>query len=113
MPQEDDEAAELDHAEEIGLMIFPAANQSAEVVEPGKEPLDFPAAAVPAQFAAVLSVFAAANVLVRRDQSNAVFSPQTLVERVAVVGTVTDHSLRFGSRETVLDGALDKLRFMR
>jgi hypothetical protein len=113
MPQKDDEAAELDHAEEICFLIFPAANQTAEVMEPGKEPLDFPAAAVPAQLATILSVFAAANVLVRRDESNAVFSPQTLVERVAVVSTVTDHSFRFGSRETLLDGALDKLRFMR
>jgi hypothetical protein len=65
MPQKDGEATKLKHAEEIGFMIFPAANQSAEIVEPGEEPLDSPAAAVPAQFAATLSVFAAANVLDR------------------------------------------------
>ena len=82
-------------------------------MEPGKEPLDFPAVAVTAQFAAILSAFAAANVLVGRDESNAVFSPQALVERVAVVGTVTDYSFRFGSCEALLDGSLDELRFMR
>ena len=48
MPQEDDEAAELEHAEEIGLVILPAGDQSAEVVKPSEEPLDFPAAAVAA-----------------------------------------------------------------
>ena len=60
MPQENNEAAELKHAEEIGFVIFPAADQSAKVVEPGKESLDFPAPAVAAQFAAVLRVFPAA-----------------------------------------------------
>ena len=74
MPQKDNKAAELKHAEEIGLMIFPATNQSAEVVEPGEESLDSPTAAVTAQFATVLSVLAA-SVLVGRDESNAVFSP--------------------------------------
>ena len=113
MPQKDHEAAELKHAEEISFVVFPAADQSAEVVEPGKEPLDFPAAAVTAQFAAILSAFAAANVFMGRDESNVVFSPQAVVQRVAVVGTVTDHSFRFGARETLLDGGLNELRFMR
>jgi len=113
MPQKDDEAAKLKHAEKIRFMIFPTANQSAEVVEPGEEPLDSPAAAVTAQFAAILSVLAAAGVLVGRDESNAVFLPQALVERIAVVGAVTDHSFRLGSREALLDGSLDELRFMR
>src|SRR5262250_2637480 len=113
MPQKDDEATELKHAEEICLMIFPATNQSAKVVEPSEEPLDPPATAVTAQFATILSALAAANVLVGRDEANVVFSPQALVERIAVVGTVTDHAFRFGSREALLDGGLDELRFMR
>jgi hypothetical protein len=46
MPQENNEAAELEHAEEIGFVIFPAADQSAEIVEPGKEAFDFPTPAV-------------------------------------------------------------------
>ena len=67
MPQQDDEAAELQHAEEVGFVIFPAADQSAKVVEPSEEALDFPAVTVAAQFAAVLSALPAAIVLVRRD----------------------------------------------
>ena len=48
MPHEDNEAAELEHAEEIGLMIFPTADQPAKVVKPSEEAFDFPAAAVTA-----------------------------------------------------------------
>ena len=57
MPQEDNEAAELEHAEEIGFVIFPAADESAEIVQPGEEPLDFPATAVAAQFTTILGGF--------------------------------------------------------
>src|SRR5713101_7072098 len=113
MPQEDNEAAELEHAEEVGFVIFPAADQSAEVAKPGEEPLDFPAAAVTAQFATVLGILPAAIVLVRRDEPDAVFLPEALVERIAVVGAVADHSFWFGSRETLLDGGFDEFGFMR
>jgi hypothetical protein len=71
MSREDHEAAELKHAEEVGFLMFPAADQSAEVVEPSEEALDFPAAAVAAQFATVLGVLPAAIVLVRRDKPDA------------------------------------------
>ena len=37
MPEKDNETAELEHAEEVGLVKFPAAHQSAEVVKPGEE----------------------------------------------------------------------------
>ena len=113
MPQEDDEAAELEHTEEIGIVIFPAANQSAEVVQPSEEAFDFPAAAVTTQFATVLGVLPAAIVLVGRDEPDAVFLPQALVQRIAVVGAVADHSFWFGSRESLLDGGFDEFGFMR
>ena len=113
MPQENDEAAELEHTEEVGLVIFPAGDQPAEIVEPGEEALDFPAAAVAPQFTAVLGALAAAIVFVRRDEPDAVFLPQAPVQRIAVVGAVADHSLWFGAREALLDGGFDEFRFMR
>jgi hypothetical protein len=113
MSGEDDEAAELEHAEEVGFLMFPAADESAEVVEPSEEALDFPAAAVTTEFAAVLSAFPAAIVLVGRDEPDAVFLQQALVERITVVGAVADHSFGFGSRETLRDGGFDEFRFMR
>ncbi len=39
MPQEDDEAAELEHTQEVGLVIFSTADEAAEVVEPSEEAL--------------------------------------------------------------------------
>ena len=113
MPQEDDEAAELQHAEEVGFVIFPAADKSAEVVQPSEEALDFPAAAVTTQFPTVLGALPATIVLVGRDEPDAVFLQQALVQRIAVVGAVADHSFRFGSRETLREGRFHKPRFMR
>src|SRR5216684_3432253 len=113
MPQEDNEAAKLKHGEKVGLVIFPAAHKSAEVVEPSEETLDFPAAAVAAQFAAVLSVLPTAIVLVGRDQPDTMFLPKAVIERITVVGAVADHSFWFGSRETLLDGGFDEFGFMR
>jgi len=113
MPHEDNEAAELEHAEEIGFVIFPAADQSAKVVQPGKEAFDFPAAAVTAQFATVLGTLPAAIELVRGDQPDAVLFLKALVEWVAVVGAVANQTLWFGSREALLDGGFDEPGFMR
>lgn len=39
MSRENNEAAELKHAEEIGFLMFPAADQSTEVMEPGEKAL--------------------------------------------------------------------------
>ena len=113
MPQEDNEAAELKHAEEIGVVIFPTADESAEVVEPGEEPFDLPSTTVAAQFAAVLSALPAAIVLVWRDEPDAMVLQEALVQRIAVVGAVADHSFWFGPRETLLDGSFDEFAFMR
>jgi hypothetical protein len=113
MPQKDHEATELEHAEEVGLLIFPAADQAAEVMKPGEKAFDFPATAVPAQLAPVLGALAVAIVLVGRDEPNTVFLPEAVVERIAVVSAVADQASWFGSREALLDGSFDELRFMR
>ena len=64
MSGKDDEAAELKHAEEVGFLMFPAADESAEVMQPSEGALDLPAATVKTQFATVLGVLPAAIVLV-------------------------------------------------
>ena len=38
---------------------------------------------------------------------------EVLIELIAVVGTVADHSFWFGSRESLLQGCFDKFGFMR
>ena len=72
MPQQDDEATELEHAEKVGFMIFPAAHQTAEVVKPSKKAFDFPTAAITTQFATILGIFPTAIVLMGRNESDAV-----------------------------------------
>src|SRR5437870_5012324 len=52
MSHEDEEAAELEHAEEVGLLIFPARDEAAEVMQPSKQPFDFPTVAVAQQLPA-------------------------------------------------------------
>jgi hypothetical protein len=94
-------------------MVFPARHQAAEVVQPGEEAFDLPAATVTTQFATVLGVLPAAVILVGRNESDAVLLPEAPVERIAVVGAVADHSLGFGARETLLDSSFDERGFMR
>ena len=93
--------------------MFPTSDQSAEVVQPSKEAFDFPASAVAAQFATVLGDFTVAIVLVRCDEPNAMLFPKMLVERIAVISAIANHSLGFSAREALLDGGFDELRFMR
>jgi len=113
MPQKNYEAAELEHPEEIGFVIFPAADESTKVVEPSEEALDFPAAAIATQFATVLGIVPAAIELVRGDQLDAMLFAKTLVQRIAVIGTIANHSFWLGLGEALRDGRFDELGFMR
>jgi len=105
MSQEDQRTAELDHAEEVGSIAFPAACESAEVLQPSEETFDLPASHVAAKGSAVLSFpsFAA----VGSDHFDAVQLAEPRVQRVAIVGFVADQSLRDGGdmslRECVFD----------
>jgi hypothetical protein len=103
----------LKHAEEVGLLMFPSRDEAAEVMEPGKEPFDLPAAAVAPQFPVVLGALPAAIVLVGCDQPDTVLLPKALVQRIAVVGTVADHAFWLGSCEPLRDGGFHKSCFMR
>jgi hypothetical protein len=53
--------------------MFPAADESAEVVKPSEESLNFPAVAVTTQFATVLGIVPVAIVFVGRDEPDAMF----------------------------------------
>lgn len=112
MPQEDDEAAELEHAKEVGLVKLPASDETAEVMQPGEQSLDLPAAAITPQFPAVLG-FVSAVAAIRCDHPDAVLAPQLPVQRVAVIGRVADHAPGPGAGEPAFDGRFDEFRFMR
>jgi hypothetical protein len=53
----------LDHDEEIGLMMFPAHDRSADVVQPGEGSFAVPAPTVTPQSAVILGFSAAVGVM--------------------------------------------------
>ena len=43
MPEQDQDARELDHAKEVGRMVFPTGDHAAVVVQPSEQPHTFQA----------------------------------------------------------------------
>ena len=89
MPQQDDDASELDEAEKVLGVILVARHEAPEVLQPRVQPRDAPAPPVATQGTAVLRGGAAAIGAVRGDEFDAPLS-QPCIERIAVVGQVTD-----------------------
>src|SRR6266446_3938484 len=85
MPQEDDGTSKLHHPEEILWVVFPADDHATKIMKPGEQTLDFPAAAVAAEHAAILRGFPAACAVVRSNQLHpeafASFRKETSLER--------------------------------
>src|SRR2546425_13007093 len=103
MPQEDDEAAELEHPEEVGFVELPASYEPTEVMQPSEKAFDFPATTVTAQLATVLGQIQAVGA-VGGDHANAVLAPQLGGQGGAVVGRIAHHSFRASPGETVVGG---------
>src|SRR5947207_12992697 len=93
-------------------MPFPARDETAVVVKPGKEPLDFPAAAEAAKDAAVLRRRAPATDFVRRDEVDAIALAQDLVEGIAVVGAIADQARGERGREALSERRFDEGDFI-
>ncbi len=102
------QATEADKAEEVFDVVLPGGDEAAEVVQPGEQPLDAPAAAVSAKLAPILCLAALAPV--RGDHFDAVGLGQLPVEPVRVVGLVANQPRRefveeaYGEKAAV-DGA--------
>ena len=111
MPQEDQRAGELHHTKEVDGVAFPAAGKSAEVLQPGKQPFDFPAPQVSAQRSAILSSLSLAPV--GRDHFDAVVLTKLLVQRVAVIGFVTNQPLRNGCDMSLSERAFNQCGLIR
>lgn len=89
MSHEYDRAAEVKEAGEVFAMVFPPHDESSEVAQPGKESIELPTSPVTAQSAAVLGAALSIRPIVR-DYSDDMDLSQLPVERIAVVGVVTD-----------------------
>jgi hypothetical protein len=84
----------LEHAKEVGLVKLPASDEAAEIMQPGEQSFDFPAAVTP-PLLAILG-FVSAVAAIRCDHLDAVLAPQLPVQRVAVIGRIADHTPGLG-----------------
>jgi hypothetical protein len=95
MPQEDDGRGQLQESPKILDVIFVANNQPSKVKKPSEHALDFPAAHIPAQRPAILSLATSGSV--GRNHFCAEVLHQLFVQPVAVVGLVADQPIRSSS----------------
>lgn len=111
MPEQDLRAGELDQAQKVADVIFPAGDEASRVVEPGKEAFDSPAAAIAAQRTSVLGGLAASAV--GRDHLDPVAIAELDIEQVAVVAAVADQSRGEGADEPRVERGGDEVRLIR
>ena len=72
--------------------MFISNDQTPEVLQPGKEPLDFPPSSVSLQPTSILSRIPAVPTMWSNDLDSV--GPEFCVEVVGVVGVITDQVLR-------------------
>src|SRR5260370_17245991 len=111
MAEEDDGAGELNHPEEILWVVFPGNDGATKIMEPGEQALDFPATPVAAQNAAVLRGSGDAHEFVGRNDLHAVSFVDALVQRIAVVSAVADHSFGGFGYESLAELGFHHLSF--
>ena len=93
MPQEDDGTSQLNHPEEILWAVFPANDDATKIMKPCEQALDFPAPSVTTQYATVLRRGFISGGRVWSDQLHTEALANLHIQRIAVVGAVTDHAL--------------------
>jgi hypothetical protein len=113
MPQEDDGTGKLHHPEKVFWVIFPANNGTAKVMEPGEQTFNFPPTPIAAQNTPVLRRGCDAHEFVGRDELHAVSLVDALVQRIAVISAVADHTFRRFGKEALVKGGFDESCFMR
>ena len=103
----------MNHGQIIFGVAFPAGDQAAGTLQPGKQSFDHPAPLGPPQTAAVLRCFPATVVSMRSDQLQSVMRAQPSRQGRAVIGLVTDQPLGRGGEEALLERGFDEADFMR
>ena len=94
-PALDNQASELDEAEEILGVILPSDEDPALPLNPCEETFDHPSPCVSPQPAPILRGGLAALGSVRRDHLDATLT-QFLIQRIAVVGAISDQIFGLG-----------------
>ena len=91
-------------------MPLPARNEAAKSLQPGEEPFDAPAMAIPSKWPSVLR-FRLTSTLVRRDHLHP-HQGQVSVEWVTIVRLVANQALGKCPQEPLFERTFDEFRFM-
>src|SRR6476620_2286271 len=110
-PEEDDQASELNEAEEVLWVILPSDEDATLPLNPCEEALDHPAPCVSPQPASILGGRPAAIGSVRRDHLDAV-SAQFHIQRIAVVGAISDQIFGLGFDHVEIEAQLNQAYFV-
>ena len=110
LPEEYNEASELDKAEEVLGVVLPAHEDAALPLNPGEEALDEPASRLTAEPSSILRGHLAVGAM-WRNHLDAVAS-QLLVQGIAVVGAVADQILRLGFDHVEVEAELHQAHFV-
>src|SRR5689334_873029 len=112
MSEQDQNAAQMEKAEIVLGVVLVAHHQAPEIVQPGEEPFDFPAAAVAPQRPAILGApLRTAIAAVRCNHLCPVRTPHLFIQRVAIVSFVANQALGEIGDETLLHGLGYQLYF--
>ena len=112
LAQQNLDAAEVDEAEVVFGVVLVAGEDAPEVLQPGVEAFYLPAAAVATKDSAILGGGLFASPAMGSNHLDAL-GGKLLIERIAVVGFVTDQTLGRLSNETRFQSCRDKGDFSR
>jgi hypothetical protein len=102
----------LNKTKEVLNLSFISNHDASEILQPGIQSFDLPASLVSHQLAPILC-FGLYPVFTMRGDHLDAFFPKDCIQRIAVVGTVSNQSLRFGCDKSRCDSRFHKGDFMR
>lgn len=109
MPQQDDDAAELDESEVVLCLALPSRRYSAPAFEPSKKAFNFPTTPVPAHLPSILFPCAwARSAPSRSNKLDVAFIGQAGCEFSAVKRLVADQQRRYILGEAGFEGLVDE-----
>src|ERR1700760_2639893 len=109
-PEEDDQASELDEAEEVLWVILPSDEAATLPLNPCEEALDHPSPCISPQPASILGGRPATVGSMRCDHLDAV-STQLLIQRIAVVGAISNQVFGLGFDHVEIEAQLNQAYF--
>src|SRR6516162_10516810 len=112
MPEKNHHTGKLNQGHIIFDVVLVPDYESAEVVEPGKQALDFPSPFEATQNSAVLGLaLRPASLTMRCDHLRTETVEHLLVERIAVVGFVADQFFGHVRDEPLFERSADQFHF--